>query len=87
MHCEICSFQNKTLASYCAQCGTAFNQPLRACQSCQAKNPEGAKFCRRCGQSIAPATPIKKQAIASKVSTVKQRHEKAKALILSQLKS
>jgi ribosomal protein L40E len=49
MRCPSCHSENPENASFCIECGAAFE---RRCAKCRFDNPPRAKFCSRCGSSF-----------------------------------
>ena len=49
MRCPNCQSENPEHASFCIECGAAFE---RHCLKCGFENPPRAKFCSRCGSSF-----------------------------------
>jgi class 3 adenylate cyclase len=49
MRCPNCHSENRENASFCIECGAAFEH---RCLKCGFDNPARAKFCSRCGSSI-----------------------------------
>src|ERR1700722_9761679 len=52
MRCPNCQSENPEHASFCIECGAAFE---RHCFKCAFENPPRAKFCSRCGSSFTQA--------------------------------
>ena len=52
MRCPNCQSENPEHASFCIECGAAFE---RHCLKCGFENPPRAKFCSRCGSSFTEA--------------------------------
>src|ERR1700683_2712295 len=49
MRCPHCQSENPENASFCIECGAAFEH---RCLKCAFENPPRAKFCSRCGFSF-----------------------------------
>jgi len=49
MKCPECSFENRSDANFCSECGKHF---LMTCLDCGSGNRGGSKFCDECGHQL-----------------------------------